>query len=253
MNIAPLLAGALAGEALATDVLDGGERRCQLSRVALQHPHLPGAWRSSLLVSALVALACGGASTASGTRSSAEPPAPIEPPGPGASGCVESADLKAFVLALEAQRAEARARALAQLGVVERPRAGRFVEPPAAPGTGVHEPAGRRLVVVAHLATRTPPLVPLAQREQLLQLLDERPRSHPLPVRACGVNPCAPPVPPLLPPVRAVAVALAPGEELGPPLQLSYDYWWAQVSYDRARRCPAPPAVALPAGGAGKH
>jgi hypothetical protein len=47
-------------------------------------------------------------------------------------------------------------------------------------------------------------------------------------------------VSPSLPPVRAVAVALAPGEQLGAPLQLSYDYWWAQVSYDRAHRC-APP------------
>ncbi|MEO8182272.1 MAG: hypothetical protein ABI895_25835 [Deltaproteobacteria bacterium] len=42
--------------------------------------------------------------------------------------------------------------------------------------------------------------------------------------------------------VRALGVELGPGEELGAPLRVSYDYWWAQVSYDRRRACPPEPA-----------
>lgn len=218
-----------------------------------QHPRWLGVLQRSLLRIAVSALACGCASAAAGARSSSAPPPPIEPPGPGASGCVESGELKAFVLALEARRAEARAQALERLGVVESPRSSRFAEPPAAASDGVYESEGQRLAVVARLATSAPPLVPLAQRGQLLHPIDERPRRHPLPVRACGANACGVPVAPLLPPVRAVAVALAPGEELGAPLQVSYDYWWAQVSYDRARSCPPPSRVAPAAGGAGKQ
>jgi hypothetical protein len=163
---------------------------------------------------------------------------------------VESPELKAFVLALDAERSKARAHALLQLGAVERPRPSRFVERGSAPVGALLERDGQRLAVVAQLATSTPPLVPLAQREQLLQPIDERPRAHRIPVLACGVSACPPALSPQLPPVRGVAVELAPGEQLGPPLQLSYDYWWAQVSYDRRRSCPAPEAAAPPAGGA---
>lgn len=155
------------------------------------------------------------------------------------------------MLALEAERAQARARALARLGVVERPRPSRFIERAAAAGAGVYESEGQRLAVVAQLATSTPPLVPLAQGAELLRPIDERPRRHPIPVRACGVNACPAPDKPVLPPLRTLAVELEPGEQLGPPLQLSYDYWWAQVSFDRSRSCPSPPALAPAAGAAG--
>jgi hypothetical protein len=144
------------------------------------------------------------------------------------------------VLALDGERSKARAQALAQLGVVERPRTSRFVEQPVAPSEGMYASDGQRWAVVAQLATSTPPLVPLGQRGQVLHRIEERPRAHPIALRVCGGPACPPSVSPSLPPVRAVAVALAPGEQLGAPLQLSYDYWWAQVSYDRAHRC-APP------------
>lgn len=201
----------------------------------------------------LCALASGCNSAPWAARGASALPAPIEPPGPGASGCVESAELRAFVLALEAQRAQARARALAQLGVVERLRPSRFVASPALQGARVHESEGQRFALVAQLATSTPPLVPLAQREQLLQPIDERPRPHPIPVVACGMNACPSPVQPVLPPVRALAVVLVAGEQLGPPLRLSYDYWWAQVSFDRARSCAPPVAGSPPPGAVGKH
>ena len=199
--------------------------------------------RSLLLCSALVSGCAGPGASAPG---GAQLPEPLRPPGPGAGGCVESAELKAFVLALEAERARARARALERLGAVERPRQSRFV---AAAGLGdVVEEGGQRFVVVGRLATSAPPLVPLVQREQLVQLLDERPRAHPVPVIACGMKTCPAPAAPSLPPLRALAVPLNAGERLGPPLQLSYDYWWAQVSYDRARSSPP-----LPSGAAGKR
>jgi hypothetical protein len=187
----------------------------------------------------LSALVSGCARAASSASSPWQPAPPLVVPGPGASGCVESRELKDFVLGLERARSKARAQALAQLGVVERPRQSRFAEQPAVPSDGTYERDGQRFAVVAQLATSTPPLVPLAQREQLLHRIDERPRAHPIALRVCGVNACPPPVSPTLPPVRALVVALAAGEQLGPPLPLSYDYWWAQVSYDRARSCAA--------------
>jgi hypothetical protein len=183
----------------------------------------------------VLGLCCAGA--AAQGSSSQSPVAPLAPPGPGAAGCVESPELKRFVLALEGERSKARAQALAQLGVVEQARLSRFVEPPAAPSEGTSESDGQRWAVVAQLATHTPPLIPLGRRGQVLHRIEERPRAHPIALRVCGGPACLPRVSPSLPPVRAVAVALGTGEQLGAPLLLSYDYWWAQVSYDRPHRC----------------
>ncbi|MEY2932024.1 MAG: hypothetical protein RL033_2773 [Pseudomonadota bacterium] len=203
----------------------------------LRGPALVVLLRSRCVSASLSALGASCASATATVSSSQQPTAPLAPPGPGAAGCVESRELKEFVLALDGARSRALAQALAQLGVVERPRPSRFVEPPGAPSDGTYESEGQRLAVVAQLATSSPPLVPLGQRGQVLHRIEERPRPHPIALRACGGPACPARVSPSLPPVRAVAVALAPGEQFGAPLQLDYDYWWAQVSYDRAHRC----------------
>jgi hypothetical protein len=189
----------------------------------LRGPALVVLLRSRRGWASLSALGASCASVPDNVSSSQQPTASLAPPGPGAAGCVESRELKEFVL-----------------GVVERPRTSRFVEQPVAPSEGMYASDGQRWAVVAQLATSTPPLVPLGQRGQVLHRIEERPRAHPIALRVCGGPACPPSVSPSLPPVRAVAVALAPGEQLGAPLQLSYDYWWAQVSYDRAHRCATP-------------
>src|SRR5262245_13691726 len=99
---------------------------------------------------------CGGCAAApSGPARTAEHelPSPVPPPGPGASGCVESRELKAFVLALDTERRRSRAAALAALGATERQAPSEFAS--LAPGQGVgqtYEHAGRRFAVVAQLA-----------------------------------------------------------------------------------------------------
>ena len=171
-----------------------------------------------------------------------EPPVP--PPLPGGSGCVESRELKAFVLALEADRQRARTAALAALTApgaqaVEHSSIFQDGLPELRVGQ-TYEHNGQRYGVVAQLATTVPPQVPLVQRGNIQHPLDERPRAHPVPLLVCGGPACPSPTAVSLPPRRFIAVPLARDWELGPPLPLSYDFWWAQVSYDRARDCPAP-------------
>lgn len=175
---------------------------------------------------------------------SSEPPPPVPAPLPGGSGCVESRELKAFVLALEAERQRARTAALAAtlapLGAGAREHASVFEESVHGLQVGqVYDSNGQRYAAVAQLATALPPPVPLVQQGNTQRPLDERPRAHPVPLLVCGGPACSS-APPSLPPRRWIAVPFAPDWQLGPPLPLSYDFWWAQVSYDRARECPAP-------------
>jgi len=171
---------------------------------------------------------------------------PVPAPGPGASGCVESRELKEFVLALEAQRRSSRAAALSALGVTERRAASEFVEVASGRGVGqTYEREGKRFAVVTQLASASAPLLPLGVQGSRVHPLDERPQAHAVPLLVCGVNSCAGSSgsrTPALPPVRALAVELAPNEELGAPLRFSYDFWWAQVSYDQRRACSSEPA-----------
>jgi hypothetical protein len=203
-------------------------------------------WLIPLLLCACAARAIEPASAPNSSR----PPPPVRVPGPGAAGCVESSALKELVLALESDRRSSRAAALSALGVSERQSSSEL-----APALGVgqrYERDGKRFAVVAQLATVSAPLLALGVQGHSVRVLDERPRAHAVPLLVCGVNSCPPSAAPVLPLVRPLGVELASGEELGAPLRLEYDYWWAQVSYDRRRACPLEPAEgARPARAAG--
>jgi hypothetical protein len=191
-------------------------------------------WLIPLLVCACTPQATEPASTPGSVQL---PAPPLPAPGRGAAGCVESRELKQFVLALESDRRSSRATALSALGVTERQSASEFAEARRVGET--YQRDGKHFAVVAQLATASPPLLALAVQGRSVHLLDERARAHAVPLRACGVNSCPPSQIPVLPNLHPLAVELASGEELGAPLRLEYDYWWAQVSYDRRRACPA--------------
>lgn len=207
-----------------------------------------------LLPSLAVTLALGGAASGCAVSSavsstvaperrapSTELP-PVPPPAVTVTGCVESRELKTYVLALEAERAEARARALRALGATAEQRRGRWAEPGlAAPLDEVVSQGERRFAVVAELAAGFEPVASLARSGQELRRIDERPRAHPVHVLSCSERRC--PRPPAAPPARGeprpLLVELAPGESLGAPLALAYDYWWASVEHASSERCPA--------------
>jgi hypothetical protein len=108
--------------------------------------------------------------------------------------------------------------------------------------SAAHSPSGElRSVVVAHLAVENPPPVTLARDGHVLRAVEERPRAHPVALHVCGVQPCAPARGLPRRPVRPLGIDLAPGEALGEPLQVSYDYWWASVTYSERRSCPGTP------------
>jgi hypothetical protein len=202
-------------------------------------------WQSCL---GLLALGCT-VRAAAPPAAVAGPPPPVAAPVVGSSGCVESRELKAFVAALEAHRQRARAGALAAQGwqVAEHPSV--FQDEPAELVAGqTLEWNGQRFGMIGKLAVAVPPRVPLVQLGQRLHPLDERPVSHPVAVRVCGVKACPAQRPLALPARHWVAVPLASRLELGAPLALTYEFWWAQVSYDRERICPASDSAVEPSG-----
>jgi hypothetical protein len=177
------------------------------------------------------------------------PPGSPAPPRPSITGCVESDELKPYVLALEARRSEARGAALTALGARVEARAAVF----ASGGTPLgldqtFEANGKRWVVAAQVAAGFAPAAPLAAVGQVIYRLQEHPRALPSPVLACGVQRCSPeqhiPAVPL--PVRPVLVELQPGERWAGPLVVSYDYARADVRYDRAEPCAPAAAPASP-------
>lgn len=155
---------------------------------------------------------------------------------------MESEELKAFVSSLEERRNAARDAALATLGARREVRRGIFAEPASRPLGEVFEQGGQRFAVVAHYTAESEPTVALALQGNAVRRLEERPRAHGVPVRACGVTPCSgadgsAPRRAVLP----VAVELGPAETLGEVWGVTYDYWWAQVSHARRDPCPSPP------------
>ncbi len=164
--------------------------------------------------------------------------APVPPPRPSITGCVESTELKRYVLALEQQRREARAEALAALGASSERRAG--AEGPAQAELGtLLDISGKRYVVAAQVAAPFALEAALARIGVSLYRLEERPRAHPTPVLVCGVQRCAAPAsaPNAAVPARPVLVELQAGEQWGGSLELGYDFWWADVRYDGSQRC----------------
>lgn len=165
---------------------------------------------------------------------------PVTPPDVGVDGCVESEELKEFVTALEARRREARDAALITLGARREVRRGVFMESAARMLGDVFDLGGRRFAVLAEYPREPEPTVALALHGNEVRRLEERPRAHGVPVRACGLTPCPrerenAPRRPVLP----VAVELGPGETLGQGLVVTYDYWWAQVSHAQREPCPS--------------
>jgi hypothetical protein len=195
------------------------------------------------------ALAC--ASAASGGVAGA----PVAAPHPTVTGCVESRELRAFVEALDAHRQSARRAVLAELGAEPEERRGAFGDAGMAPALdSTLEAGGRRFGVVARYAPHFEPTVSLAKTGNELHRIDERPRAHAVPVLVCGVRRCPRPSPPRSAPrgraaeaTRPVLIELGPSEGLGAALGVAYDYWWADVSYDRAEPCgPVTPAEVPP-------
>jgi hypothetical protein len=174
-----------------------------------------------------------------------EPPPPVAPPAPGLPGCLESEVLKSYVLALQADHRKARAAALQQVGAREDERPARFAGPgePSALDQ-ISERDGVRFAVVAQIAGALPPTATVATLGSSVHRIEERPRAHAVSLFVCGTSACPNAsleqarVAPLLVPLRS-------GETLGPPLTLSYDFWWPRVTYSQARRC-APAAAAVP-------
>lgn len=157
-------------------------------------------------------------------------------PHPGILGCVESRELKDFVLALEAQREQARRAALAALGAAPDDRRGVFGTAGALDQS--YEADGKRFAVAAELAPNSEPRAALAKLGPVLHRIDERPRAHAVDVLVCGLERCAAPGTAARVAVRPLLVELAPGESWGGSLELAYDYWWARVRYDRHEACP---------------
>jgi hypothetical protein len=179
---------------------------------------------------------------------SSGPSAPA-PPRPSITGCVESPELKRYVLALDARRSEARQLALAALGATPEARTAAFASEGGPLGLDHRlDAGGKRWVVAAQVAPGFAPEAALARVGGVLHRVEERPRAHATPVLACGVQRCLPPrnaLPAPLP-VRSVLVELQPGERWGGGLALGYDYWWADVRYDRAEACAPAPTPAQP-------
>ena len=172
---------------------------------------------------------------------------PVPPPCSGILGCVESRELKEYVLALDARRQEARRAALAALGSTSEIRRGAFA---AAGGVALdqsYEADGKHFAVAAELAPHFEPSVALAKQGRVLRRIDERPRAHAVDVLACGLERCAPRSRGQRSEARPLVIELAPDESWGGPLELGYDYWWARVRYPRRESCPQAPSSAASA------
>jgi len=163
-------------------------------------------------------------------------------PRPSITGCVESRELKAYVLALDAEREGARRAALAALGAAAELRRGTLADAAAPQLDETWQAGGKRYAVVGALAPGFEPMASLARRSGELYRLDERPRAHAVALTVCGVQRCPrrsapePRVPP-----RPLLIELGAGERFAGALPVAYDYWWANVRHDRAEACGAGP------------
>jgi hypothetical protein len=192
-----------------------------------------------VVIPALASLLLGACAAAPGSASAPNAAAngPVPPPRPGILGCVESRELKAYVLQLEAQREQARDAALAALGATPEDRRGTFGTAGAVALDQSYEADGKRFSVAAELAPHFEPRVALAKQVPVLRRIDERPRAHAVDVLVCGLERCPAPGTKQRVAVRPLLVELAPGESWGGSLELAYDYWWARVRYDRHETC----------------
>jgi hypothetical protein len=188
----------------------------------------------------LLAAGCGSARSRASEAPSSAPGSSVPLPHPSVTGCVESRELKEYVLALDAERDAARRAALAASGAAPELRRGTFGDAAAPPLDETWEVGGKRYAVVGALAPGFEPAAPLARRGDELYRLDERPRAHAVELTVCGVLRCPRRSAPRAPvPARPLLVELGDGERFAGALPVAYDYWWANVSYDRAETCGA--------------
>lgn len=196
----------------------------------------------ALAAASSLVVACAGASGAPASAgmpgSSSTPSSPVAAPRPGILGCVESRELKDYVLALDARRQAARREALEASGSMLEERRGAFGAAGPLALDESYEVEGRRFVVAAERVPHAEPRVALARQGSLLRRIDERPRAHAVDVLVCGVERCARPGSGERVAVRPLVVELMPGESWAGSLELVYDYWWARVRYDEREACP---------------
>jgi hypothetical protein len=171
------------------------------------------------------------------------PPPPIAVPALNARGCVEQA--ATYSAALESHQQRVRDQAVSSAGAQWTTRTGFFLDPSTERDLGEqYSVRGRQFAVVGYSSDRSnSPQVRLAQKGNTLHVVTDRARAIPVTVHSCGMNPC-----PRGSGVRVfsrpVAIELKQGESMGPELVLHYDFWWAQLSYEKRRRCPPPPPAA---------
>lgn len=163
---------------------------------------------------------------------------PVRAPRPGILGCVESRELRQYVLALDAHRRQARAAALAALGATPEERRGVFRAPVGLALGAQEEADGKRYAVAAEIAPHFEPVAQLAKQGPVLRRIDERPRAHAVDVLVCGIERCSRAGAGQRVEARPLVIELAHGERWGGSLELSYDYWWARVRYPRRETCP---------------
>ena len=198
----------------------------------------------------LLAASCGSALPSEASAPSGAPRSNVPLPRPSITGCVESRELKAYVLALDAEREAARRAALDAVGAAPVLRRGQLADAAAPPLDETWQGGGKRYAVVGALAPGFEPTVPLARRDGALYRLDERPRAHAVALSVCGVQRCprrSAPGPRVS--ARPLLIELGDDERFAGALPVAYDYWWAHVRYDRAEACGAAPTegVAPPA------
>ncbi len=165
-----------------------------------------------------------------------QPPPPVPVPSPRERGCVESEDLKPFVVELGQERERARERALAAQGGQWVLRRGSYST--AAPALDeTVELEGARWVTVGHRPGTGSAMQRLARVGRVLYRIVERAAGHPVQLTSCGVRGCSRARAPLPPKARPRMVELREGEVWGGPLELEYDYWWADVTPRGQRDC----------------
>jgi hypothetical protein len=199
------------------------------------------AWSGPLLLGCATA-------TPAPTTPPEEPASPVPKPHPGIVGCVEPRELKAYVLALEADRKTRREAALKRLGGEWTRRTGEYLPPESRARLGeTFESEGRSRAVAAYQARSFPPEAELARVGRTLHRVQERPQPHPVAIVGCGTRACPTPASPgstQRSPAGALAIELSPGETWGDPLTLHYDFWSARVTHHYSPDCPSAEAEA---------
>jgi len=164
------------------------------------------------------------------------PPPPFPPPLADATGCVDVDAFRTYAARLEAEQRRALVDTLAAADASLETRRGFFLDESFAPAVGSTYAAGERsFAVIAALDDTAPPEVEVATTgDGAVHPVEPELRVHPVELSVCrrttasvsAVGGCAPGRGTLVR-VRHLAIELAPGEHLGPPLRPPLDAWRA--------------------------